>query len=174
MITVLGAAILATAGLALWNVYRTPRIAYIRSQELVYGYFGMKEAMNEFQVAQTGWRSNVDTLRADLERGIAAMKATAENTAERTERQNMLRTQQDDLLRYNDAMSKKLQEQEKALLQGVLGQVNTFVENYAEEHGYDVVLGTTEGGSLLYGKGAMDITDEVLAALNHEHEGIAR
>ena len=56
----------------------------------------------------------------------------------------------------------------------MLAQVNAFVERYAKEHAYDVVLGTTDAGSLMYGGSELDITQEVLTALNEDHEGLVK
>ena len=52
------------------------------------------------------------------------------------------------------------------LLQGALNQINEFVAQYAEANSYDVVLGTTAGGNVLYGAEYVDITDEVIEGLN--------
>lgn len=156
-----------------WLVSRSPRIAYVRSQELVYGYSGMQEAMQEFRSKQVGMRSNLDTLAADLQREIdASKKAWAGLTDEaRRSRQQMIASRQQSLADQERAMAVRAEEVEKELLAGVLAQVNTFIEDYATEQGYHVVLGTTSSGSLLYGEAGWDITDEVLTALNKEYDG---
>lgn len=157
--------------ISFWNNMRTPQIAYVRSQELVYGYFGMKDAMTRFQNEQGAWKANVDTLKADLERGITELRSGDLDAAALRAKQVLLQKQQNDLMNYQQAMEGKMHEEEQKLLAEVLGQVNSFIERYAEERGYDVVLGTTNSGSLLYGQGGMDITEELLAALNKDHQG---
>lgn len=166
--------LLGNIGLTFWNARSTPKVAYVRSQELVYGYFGMKEAMEEFKGGQQEWKSNLDTLNVDLQRSIAQARQlhVAGNTKELARLEPIIQKQQQDLLRYKDAMEKKSAEDEQRILNGVLGQVNAFVERYAEQKGYDVVLGTTDAGSLLYGEGGLDITEDLLAALNKDHEGV--
>ena len=157
--------------LGVWSLKRTPRIAYVRSQELVYGYFGMKEAMSSFQLEQEGWKANMDTLTTDLRRNMEALRGPGSGGTDRSQNEDAVRKQLDDLARYADAMEKKLQQKEQEMLATVLGQVNSFIEQYAADKGYDMVLGTTDEGSLLYGDGAMDITEEVLTALNQDHQG---
>jgi outer membrane protein len=159
--------LLLNAAAFLWTAKRTPRVAYVRSQDLVYGYLGMKEAMNEFQGKQQQWKGNVDTLQADIQRTMAGLPADGKSDPMKIRR---LQKQRQDLAHYQQAMGTKMQEDQQRMLNGVLGQVNAFVEKYAKEKGFDLVLGTTDAGSLLYGKGAMDITDELLAALNADHE----
>lgn len=167
--TLLAANLLATA----WLVSQSPRIAYVRSQELVYGYSGMTEAMDEFRSKQGGMRANLDTLAADLRREIEESKQAWDRLTEedRQVRQQLIATRQRSMAEQERAMAAKAEEMEKELLAGVLGQVNTFIENFATEKGYHVVLGTTSSGSLLYGEAGWDITDEVLAELNKEYEG---
>lgn len=169
------AAFLLNAGAIVWSTRNTPRLAYVRSQDLVYGYFGMKEAMADFQEKQSGWRSNLDTLKNDLQRTMAEAQRLhkAGNTAALNDLQPVIRKQHDEIGRYQEVMEQKSKEDEQRILNGVLGQINAFVETYAKEKGYDVVLGTTDAGSLLYGEGGLDITNELLAALNKEHEGLA-
>ena len=157
---------------SLINTARSPRIAYVRSQELVYGYFGMKEAMTSFQQKQSVWKMTTDSLTSNLESGIVELRSTALTDSERRTKEESLRKQQEDLGRYNDAVVSKMQQEEKKTLEGVLSQVNSFVEQYAKKHGYDMIMGTTEAGSLLYGTTAMDVTDDLLLALNQDHEGM--
>jgi outer membrane protein len=55
------------------------------------------------------------------------------------------------------------------MTEGVLNQVNSFIEEYSKNKGYDLVIGTTTSGNLLYAREYMDITDEVLKALNENY-----
>jgi outer membrane protein len=44
------------------------------------------------------------------------------------------------------------------------------VEEYGKENGYDLILGTTTSGNILYGTEKKDITEQVLNALNNAYE----
>jgi len=67
---------------------------------------------------------------------------------------------------FVDTHKEKEKKDETEMTQSVLNQVNSFVEQYGKEKGYDIVFGTTNSGNLLYAKESMDITKEVLEALN--------
>ena len=71
---------------------------------------------------------------------------------------------------YSRSLQEKAMEEENTMMQGVLNQINSFVMDYGEEHGYEVILGTTSAGSVLYGRETVDITDEILRALNAAYE----
>ena len=51
-----------------------------------------------------------------------------------------------------------------------MSQINSFVKQYAEQEGYDIILGTTQSGSLLYANNALDITEEIVEALNQYYK----
>jgi len=167
------ALLLGNIGLTLWSSSSDTEVAYVRSQDLVYGYFGMKEAINEFETKKTLWQGNIDTLSFDFKRSVDKLRSEADklNEEQLAQRQNILQKQQDDLYTYRDAITAKMKEEEDKMLEGVLNQVNSFVESYAKDHNIDVVLGTTSSGSLLYGEGSMDITEDILTALNKAHAG---
>ena len=73
--------------------------------------------------------------------------------------------------RYHYWLRVSSAEEEEKLLKGVLNQVNAFVEEYAAEEGFDLVLGTTLSGSILYGTTGIDITEQVLQAMNQQYSG---
>lgn len=148
-------------------------IAYVRSSELVYGYIGMKEAHNRYKEKAEIWQANVDTLQHDYQ--ISMKRYTNQiaslSEAERKEGQRILMLQQENLLNYSKAINQKAKEEDEKITGAVLNQINSFVEEYGREHGYEVILGTTSAGNLLYGDEAIDITEEVLADLNRIYTG---
>ncbi|HMQ77201.1 MAG TPA: OmpH family outer membrane protein [Flavobacteriales bacterium] len=161
--------LVANLALTLGTVLTRPRIAFVRSQELVYGYMGMKDAMSAFQERERSVQANIDTMTRDLERQLTVLRHPgASPTAVDLK---AVKQQQQELVNYRGQMTDELARQEEVLLAPVLEQVNTFVERYAKEHGYDVVLGTTASGNLLHGDPAMDVTEDVLTALNNSYEG---
>jgi len=165
--------IVATATYSVVQSNQQPRIAYVRSAELVNQYQGMTDARQQFQLTTSRWEANVDTLEMDYKRTINSYEqAYARLTSnERNEHVEMIRHQEQNLARYSESIQNRSAEEEEKLLIGVLNQVNAFVEQYASTQGYDLVLGTTLSGSILYGTDAIDITDEVLQALNQQYNG---
>lgn len=175
LLTIIGLALLvANLCLSGWNASTAPKVAYVRSSDLVYGYFGMKEAMSKFEMEQKGRQGELDTLSADLQNAITLARqfASQNDEAEFNRMNAVVVKKRNDLMKHSQTVEQRSAEEEQKILGGVLSQVNAFVEEYAKSKGYDIILGTTANGSLLYGKNAMDITDDVLVALNHHHEGL--
>lgn len=166
--------LIANLAVTSWQAMHSTKVAYVRSTDLVYGYFGMKEAMSQFEADQRLRQGELDTLSADLRNAITlARQFAAQKDEGEFDRMNAeVAKKRNDLMEHSQTVEKRSTEEEQKILNGVLSQVNSFVESYAQDKGYDIILGTTADGSLLYGERAMDITNDVLLALNHHHEGL--
>lgn len=55
-------------------------------------------------------------------------------------------------------------------MDSVISKVNNFVEEYGEKNGYTFILGKNQAGSVVYGKEANDISEEVTKALNEAYK----
>ena len=164
------------ASVVAFNVYEyinKPRIAYVRSHDLIEKYMGTREARSVFEKKKSTMMANVDSLRLDFERARNQYISGAGRltTQERTQQEKMLGQQQSQLVQYSEAVGQKIEEEDNKMMQEVLNQINSFVENYAQEEHYDIIMGTTLSGSLLYGEKSMDITDHLLEQLNNKYKG---
>jgi outer membrane protein len=143
-------------------------MAYVRSADLIYGYKGMNEAQQAFQEKQNLWKANLDTLQVEYKNSVQEFGklVSSMDKDEKMQRQKMLVEEQKQLLTYSQAIEKKAREEDEKITQGILNQVNSLVEKYGKDHGYTVIFGTTQAGSLLYADDAIDITDDLLKELN--------
>lgn len=148
------------------------KIAFVRSNEIVYGYEGMKEAHALQESKTREFSSNIDTLQLDLQRSINVynQEYSKLNKEERAEKEKMIIIQQDNLKQYQQNAKNAIDKADLELTQGVLNQINSFIEKYAKENGYNLILGTTTSGNILYGEEYMDITDDVLKVLNENYK----
>lgn len=177
IVLMIATAAVIISGFSLYNSTRSPKVAYIRSADMIYAYEGMKEAQKIFQDKMQAWQSNLDTLRLELQRNVNSYTQELGRLSvhDKTERQELLNRQQQNYNQYTKAINEKSKDEEQKMTEGVLNQVNSFVEEYSKAKGYDLVIGTTNAGNLLYAREYMDITDDVLKALNENyHSSIAK
>lgn len=162
---------LAIAVFALIQPFGGKKIAFVRSGEIINKYAGMKDAQQVFQEKVKVWQANIDTLESEFHYAAHMFAASGSSLAitEQQHEQEKLRGQEESLAQYRHAIEIKSQEEEKTMTQGVLNQINSFIAEYGKEQGYDVILGTTMSGSVLYGNDALDITDNVLQELNNAY-----
>jgi outer membrane protein len=133
----------------------------------------MKDNHNKYEQQAQAWQVNIDALKAEYQSDldIFISEQARLSKQEKESRQKMLNEKQQSLIGYAQSIDKKAQEEDKKMTEGVLNQINSFVSEYGKEKGYDVILGTTESGSLMYGNDAIDITKEVLESLNKSYKG---
>ena len=153
--------LLLLSGAFAFSYLREARLAYVRSEVLVNEFTGMQEARQGFQQKQREWQAQLDTLRADYTREAAAGASSME-----------LELLADNLQQYSKRIEQLMQGEDAQMTEEVLGQINGFVETYGRENGYDLILGTTQTGNLLYGREALDITEELLEALNRDYNPV--
>lgn len=137
-----------------------PKIGYVRSEDLIYNFEGTKIAKTKYQQKVQAWKANVDTLQQEMN------KAQLQYTGVDKQKEEELMYKQAQLQQYIAAINEKAAEEDAKTMEEVLAQVNSFTKKYAEEQGYDLILGTTSSGSLLYAKDNNDITNELLKAIN--------
>jgi outer membrane protein len=53
----------------------------------------------------------------------------------------------------------------------IYAQINKYVEEYAQENRYDVIMGGNGSGNIMYLSKKVNITDEVLTYINKKYEG---
>jgi outer membrane protein len=165
--------IVALIGAVVLLYLKQPRIAYVRSHDLIEKYQGTIVARGEFKKKKEGMLANVDSLGLDFERAKNQYLSTAAglSAARRGEEEGFLMQRQNQLIQYSEAVDQKIREEDSKMMQEVLNQVNTFVEEYAVANGIDIVMGTTLTGSLLYGNSGYDITEDVLVGMNQKYQG---
>ena len=132
----------------------------------------MKEAQRVFQDKKEGWQSNMDTLNADYQRAVSNYHLEQHHLTDqqKAEREQVLRSQYKNVNDYAQLLDKKAEEEDQLLTEGVMNQIDAFIKAYSINQGYDLVIGTTNSGNLLYGKVELDITDQLIKALNDNYK----
>ncbi len=158
---------------AVYKVQRNPRIAYVRNAVFAEQYEGMRDARKLLEQKLKEWEDNVDTLEARYMRSLDQYNKSyaSLSLSEREELKKSIDRQDHELQQYVAAVEKKAMEENQRKLQGLTDQVNLFIKRYAERHGYELILGVSGNGNIVYGAEAIDLTDQILEALNREYSG---
>jgi outer membrane protein len=152
------------------------KIAYVDSVKLLDGYQAMAEARKGYAAKSRQWQANIDTLSADVHR---AMREYERKSASMTSKERELSTQllhrkQQELVTYQQAIQQSAQQEDSKSTQQVLTRVNTFLTRYGQAHQYDLILIATPAGAIAYAKPGLDLTEEVVQALNQEYGKLAK
>ena len=149
-----------------------PKVAYVKTLEVIYGFNGMKSANEEYRVQQNVWQANIDTLRLQYEQKVKLFKEneTTYSNAQKDTARKQIQDLETNIRKYTQAIDDQAKESETKITEGVLNQINSFIESYAKKKGYDIIFGTDGSGSIMYGVETFDITAEVIAELNKEYK----
>lgn len=155
----------------IYKSYSTPKFAFVRTEELIYNYNGMRDARETYKAQTDIWQSNIDTLRVQYQGAVAEYQNAYKSLSdkERQDKQALIKKLEENLKNYTTVIREQAQKKEQTMTEGVLNQLNSYVEEYAKKKGYDFVI-SGSGGNLLYGAKPFDITDEVLSAINKEYK----
>lgn len=96
-----------------------------------------------------------------------AKKAISDQSAQ--EIYGQLQQNQQKIYQLRDQYTAELQQSEMDMNVALLDSVMNFLHRYNEKYKFDYILGFTKGGNILYANDTLDVTGDVLKALNEEY-----
>ncbi len=149
------------------------KIGFVRSADLILNNQAMEETLERFNNKKEAWQQSIASLEQQLQTTIENYETEQSTLDERQllQRREELSEQRRSLLEYVHTVSRKSQEEEASMVKNVLERINDFAKRYGEEQRFDLIMGTTTEGNILYGVDAIDLTDEFLTALDHDYVG---
>lgn len=142
--------------------------AFVDTQKLFEEYSEMTEVQDKYTKL-------TDEVREELQPKIQAFQikvdlyqknASTMSPAERQAKEQELGALQQEIQQMQQARGGQIQQESQAAIDSVISKVRKFIDTYGEENGYDFIYGKNESGNVLYGNKELDITDEILKALN--------
>ena len=153
---------------ALQYINKPVKLAYVENAKVLESYKVMQTARAQYKQQSEGWQANLDSLQQTVQQELDAYnqrKATLSATERRGSEETLVKRQQQ-YFSYKKAVTEKAAVEEARLMQEVVQKADAFMRAYGKDHGYDIVFAATEAGTIVYGKTGVDITDEVIKALN--------
>jgi outer membrane protein len=147
-------------------------IVYINSDSLLAKYDFYKDAQKELEKKRQSFEQDLNRRVSSLERDIANFQQKANSMtlqqAKATE-QSLIERQQN-LAQYKQTLENQYLEEEFKMAEKLNKNLEDFMQRYAKEKGYKLILGYKPGVTVWYGDPALDITDEVVKRLNEEYK----
>lgn len=85
-----------------------------------------------------------------------------------TQQQNLAK-EEESLMKQRDNAARELETKLQELQKDLQDKIDVYLEKVAEEKQYNLVLMKGVGGSVMYGRKTLDITEETLKALNEQY-----
>ncbi|GEM_PF-44787 len=166
----------AAAAEAADTTAQTCNVAYFRLDKVMANYDMANELTSVFETKAnnvsadlTKRRNKIESDAADLQNKFQRGLLTQSSAA--AEQQKI----QDRAAAFENYAAKKQQElaeENQVMANNIEDAINTFIQNYNAEKGYDIILASQ--GNLLSmpvaaGNAALDVTDEIIAGLNEAY-----
>jgi outer membrane protein len=122
-----------------------------------------KKAETELTTRGSRYERNARDYQDKVNKGLVT-RATA------AEMEQSLLQQQQELVNLRDNLQSNLMEEEQVMNRQILEYITQFLEENKSEYNYQYVFGKSFGSVVLYGDNALDITHNVLNAINSKYK----
>jgi outer membrane protein len=150
------------------------KIAYIQNDSLAENYLLLQDKLKDLQSKLELAEERLQTKAVRLQGEITDFQKKAQNGMlsrnDIRKEEERLQKKQVELQREQQQQSQSLMLEEAKVKEEVYLQIKNFLSEYVDYQGYDFVLGYQPGSTIWYAKDHLDITEEILVALNEAYE----
>jgi outer membrane protein len=148
------------------------KIGYVDSTELMQDYKAVKDLEKEIEEKQNTLQASYQQVALSFEKEVQDFQENSGKMSRKKgeERYQELMMKQQQIQQIQQSESQKLQKESQDKMDVIIDDVKEFVKNYAEKNGFTFILGSNEGGNVLYGDEKLDLTDVLLVAINKEYK----
>ena len=147
------------------------KLAVVQSQQVVEHYEGMLEAKKSYEEEVKVLNEKFESQKHlfEVKKRVYDSLQSSYNEDKKQKSLYELEHIREATYKLGQAIEEKAAKEETILLEGVFNKINAYIERYGAENGYDVIIGATLSGNILYANKATDVTDEIIKGLNNEY-----
>ena len=153
--------------------FRSSKIGFVRTSDLVQGFKGMKDAHSEYNAKVASWEEGLDSLANDYKGQMAELTKNLDELTVKEQDIVQVKVQNMEMELYQEVqrIQALIKQEDQRLTDQVFAKINDYVKEYGDANGYMVILGTNASGNVMYGSDAIDLTEETLDFMNQKYEG---
>ncbi len=150
------------------------RIVYVNTDTLLNNYQYYKDVVKEFENKRFALENDLQKRSQSFQNEVALFQrriqagGISEDQAKGT--QAVLQKKEQDIMLFRDNAAGNLQQEQAKKTEELLNNITIYLKKYNAGDKYDMVIGYSKGGGVLYAKENLDITAEVLKGLNDEYK----
>lgn len=166
---------LVVISLFVYNIYSDPsKVGYVDNDQLLLKYKGYSEAQDDYVEKEQKWQANLDTLESDLKKAFIEFqqKTPSLSPEELAREEQILQYRKNNFLQAQEKFQENLNNENARLMGVVSNQIEAYINEYAKSQDYDLIVGITDQGNVLYSDMDKNITEDLLIGLNGSYEGI--
>lgn len=150
------------------------RVVYVNTDTLLNNYDYYKDIVKEFESKRFALENDLARKGQSFQNEVAMFSQRAQQggmTQEQAQTvQQQLGKKEQDIMAYRDQSAAKLQEDQAKKTDELLTKIQEYLKDYNKDNKYDMVIGYSKGGGVLYAKEDLDITADVLKGLNEAYK----
>lgn len=147
----------------------TEKIVYVNADTLLEKYEYFKDVRARLEDKAKKAQADLQSRSTAFQREVAdyQQKAATMSAADRQSTEERLARKQDELARHNQNASTSFAQEEAAENEKLYSRITDYLKKHAKENGYKMVLSySTANPAVLYADESLEITNELLQALN--------
>ena len=148
------------------------KIAYVNGDTILNNFGEFKKQEEAMKAKQKKAEEQLQTKAMALEKEIMAYQQKAQSGTmtgkEMEAREKYLGSRQEAIMVERDKMAKEIMDETEAINKKLQDALHTKLNSIRERDGYDFILNSAFGGSVLSANEKYDITEEVLKMLNED------
>ena len=148
------------------------KIGYVDSVKIMDDYQEKIDVEARFKTKADAMGRKRDSISQAFQMELQQFQSKAQSMSQQSAQEEYSQLQQ-----RGQQIGQRLQQEEQQLQQNSQTQMDSLVKKvkkeiraYGKANGYTYILGGGEGGSVIYGEDANDVTNEILKILNDKYE----
>jgi outer membrane protein len=146
------------------------KVAYINQDTLLKYYDYVKVNAAALEEKAKGYRQQLETRQASLEREVQQYRAGAGNLTMNQARDLEAALQQkgQNLQMFEQTLSQQMMDEQGRIAQELYTKITDYLKEYSQAHGIAVVIKYDRESDLLYAGDSLDISKDVVKGLNEK------
>jgi outer membrane protein len=149
-------------------------IVYVNIDTIIFNFDMFSDRRNELLTKQKNAEAELTSKSTAYEKGVKDYQEKVSKglvtRATAAQIEQGLMQQQQDLVNLRDKLQTNLMEEEQVMNRQVLDYITKFLDKNKSEYNYQFILGKSFGSVVLYSDSTLDITRNVLDALNKQYQ----
>ena len=147
------------------------KIAYIDVEVIMKDYSATKALEEKLKAKQDAFAKQLDSLQGPFQLKVQEYYKAAPQMSpqKRAEAEGALQQEQQFLQARQQQASEELQKENLENSEALTKKVDSFVADYAKAKGFQLIIGTSGKGTVMYGDEKMNVTADILELLNKDY-----
>jgi len=149
------------------------KIAYVDVEEVLKEYEGAKQAEEEMKSQSQQLSQQLDQMALPLQQKIQEYQKNKDklSSSARQKQESELMQEQQMFQQQQQMAQQQVQAEGQRVFDKINNDIESFLAEYGQSKGYTYILGSSsQTKSVLYGEESLNITDEVIEAMNADFD----